>query len=199
VTVRILIATLIFAAWNSQSGGQQSTLDETSAKEVLTQFCTKDAEGKQLTEEGWQEMSAMFVQHRNPFPGKFIVIRDFGVGRPEIKGNEEAFSVEYIELGLLDSSGRYYNPPGSRSSAPIKIKKEYILVRSDMTVGAESHTAKQTTLARAWKIKKGQELPHITVETAIRYVTELRKHATDEKIRMNAGAALTSLRRQRDK
>jgi hypothetical protein len=68
----------------------------------VKRFCTLDAQGTQLSKEGWQEMSEWFSQPRGPFPGKFIVFKDdFDVSKPELKSDEAAFSVEYIELARM--------------------------------------------------------------------------------------------------
>jgi hypothetical protein len=51
-----------------------------------------------------------------------------------------------------------------------------------------------TNGAMGWKISGPSRQPQISVETAIRYVTEMRNQASDAAIKQNAGSALAKLK-----
>ena len=161
--------------------------EELSAREVLVRFCDLDVQGGQLTPEGWQKTAALFAE-----PGKrqrygITVIRDYVVSRPLIE-NQAEFYVEYIELGRIDLSKIRFSSP---LPAGIKVRAGFQLKQSGTTpVGHRADRAE-------WKIEGRVPEPHLTVDSAIRYVTELRTDAKDPAARKNADRTLAALKRLR--
>lgn len=177
------------------SRGQDKT---PSAKQILEQFCKLDAEGASLTEEGRAQVSSLLLRPPASPPRKFLVIKDYAVGPAEVVGTSAKAYVEYIELGVLDSSPRFADLPKPFSPGPIKVRKEYELKLSESYSEAEpNRKTSKTSGALQWKIERTPSEPRITVDTAIRYVTNLRDHAPDSKGKDRAEAALKSLQRQK--
>src|SRR4051812_7273850 len=72
-----------------------------SARDVVVQFCTLDAEGEQLTTGGRKRLESMFVGPDAPQPDKLIVIRDFVVSGPFPEKGRVGFRVDYTAVGWI--------------------------------------------------------------------------------------------------
>lgn len=100
-------------------------------------------------------------------------------------------------LGELDSTPRFYYradlPPG-----PVKVRINYDLVLTDeyWQPGLGGGTATRVKAPAAWRIEGPEPEPHITVDTAIRYLMQIRTRAPDERTRKNADRAIASLKLQ---
>jgi hypothetical protein len=128
-----------------------------------------------LTAEGWHEIAAFFVAPVSRRLTKVIVIKDFVVSQPAIKGNRAEFYVEYITLGELDpATGRFSNSP------VMKVRSGFDLTHSPST---------------GWQIVGTPPEPHMTVDAANRYVKDMRDRTTDPSIKKNAEQSLTKLGR----
>jgi len=168
-----------------------------TAAQVMVQFCKMDAEGKQLTSDGWQEMSALFIQPGSPRREKIIVVKDFGVSNASISEENKAdVGVEYISLGQLDSRTVLFEQ-GSMSY--IKLRGNYGLVLTDKhgKAGSNGVATKESSGPVEWRIEGPVPEPHITVDTAIRFTTELRDRASDSVTKKNAARTLAALNRLR--
>ena len=144
--------------------------------QVVERFCEMDAQGNQLTEDGWQKMKALFADPGPTAANKIIVVKDYVVSPPAISGNKAELYAEYIYLGEIDrQSGRFSPLPY------FKARSGFDLVRSDDHSG--------------WKISVTPPESHISVETALSYMTDLRDHATISTAKKNAEKAIAALRR----
>jgi hypothetical protein len=167
-----------------------------SPKAALLEFCTAETKGKGLTRDGWKQLTAFFVR---PLPwqqDKIHIAKDFVVSDAAIEGSRADLYVEYIDLGDLDPSLRYTNdfPGGS-----IEVRVGYMLVFGNKYWKSEDgeEDAKEVTGATKWRIDDSHPDQWITVETAIRFLTDTVDRATDEVIRKNAMSSLTALKRLR--
>jgi hypothetical protein len=170
----------------------QQELNGADPRNVMRSFCAIDAAGKQLTEHGWNELSDMFYSTRSQFPGKYILIKDFWVARPELRGNETLVAVTYTEVGQLDSKGAYSVRLGF-PSAPVKVIREYPLVLEDEK--SEDKRKDVSGSRKKWRIREDKGLPHITLETAINYVKELHDTTSDAKTKKRLMLTIATLRR----
>jgi len=167
-----------------------------SPKAALLEFCTAETEGKGLTHDGWKQLTAFFVR---PLPwrkDKIHIAKDFVVSDAAIEGSKADLYVEYIDLGELDSSLRYTNdvPGGS-----IEVRVGYKLVLGNKYWKFEDGEAdtKEATGRTKWRIDDLHPDQWITVDTAIRFLTDTLDTATDEVIRRNAMRSLAALKRLR--
>jgi len=159
-----------------------------SPRTVLERYCELDGDGKQLTADGWQEMAGFLLRPEPPNFKLIVVVKDFVVSDPIIEGDKAKFYVEYLYLGELYPRLGYTDPHIIKDSpetvrGPIKVRVQYTLVRN----------VQEST----WRIEESQFAPHITVEAAVRYVTELKNKTADATVRRNAERTIASLAHQR--
>jgi hypothetical protein len=175
-----------------------STSSQPSPRDVLERFCELDAAGKQLGTEGWQEIATLFVQPESPRSEKIIVIRDFVVSQPTLNDKKAEFYVEYIYLGQIDLSRLQFSrlpdfPPG-----PSKVRSAFNLVSvTDGIAAGSSGSSQAQAPTPEWRIAGSPPEPHLTIGTAISYVTQMRDKTTDASVRRNAGKTLAALSRLR--
>jgi len=155
-----------------------------SPRQVLEKFCEMDADGKQLTAEGWHQIAALFTQARPAREKGIIVVKDFVVSRPAALGDKVELYVQYIYLGKLDESGPRLTHSAPLPPQPVKVRIEYTLSRNDEGPGPP-----------IWKINGSPREPHISIDAAIRYVTQLRAQAASAAVVKNADRTIASLRR----
>jgi hypothetical protein len=159
-----------------------------SASETLTRFCTMDAAGNGLSADGWKRLGEMFNRPSASRPTHAIISsRGFNVSNPRIEGDKAHFYVEYMEVAQIDDLARFETLPG-----PHHTRVLYTLV---LTTGKDSAVLKEGEGRFEWKIDVPQIEPRITVETAKRYVTDLRDTTKDPVIKKNADRTLASLER----
>jgi hypothetical protein len=172
------------------AGGGQLFSQALSARDVLKRFCDLDARGEQLTPDGWQKVAALFVAPASPRRDKVLVVKDFVVSLPAVEKGRDDFYVEYIQLGLIEPSrARFSFLP------PMKVREGFSVVRQ-----STPRSGRGTTEAEEpgeWRIKGPVPEPHLTVDAATRYASELRANARDAVTRKNADHMIAALKRLR--
>jgi hypothetical protein len=164
----------------------------TSERDVLEKFCELDAKGSQLNVESRKELSSLFTQPAHSRPETAIIIKDFVVLGSSKVGDGAEFEVEYVYLERLNLSlARYSRLPSSYPPGPVKVRVSYSLVHTS------THSASDTssTVSSESRIKGGPPEPHITIETAIRYLTELKGQSSEVDIKKSADKAIAALQR----
>jgi hypothetical protein len=82
-------------------------------------FCRMDAEGRQLDPDGQREMDGLLQYQRLLTQySEIAVVKDYFVGRPEMRGDTARLSVDYSLWGSLDSSLRFSHFESSADSSP---------------------------------------------------------------------------------
>jgi hypothetical protein len=160
--------------------------------------------GELLTSEGWNRASALFTvpQPRPTNKPLFVVSNYYGINYYNVKENRAEIQMEYADCGQIDSA-LHYSPP--QKTQAFKTSFQYRLVSVPtylMMYGSDGKTLveKKPTGASAWQIEGPQTegpppLPWTTVNTAIRYVLEMRDKATDPAIKKNADETLAKLKK----
>jgi hypothetical protein len=114
------------------------------------------------------------------------------VSRPALEKDRAEFYVEYIELGRIDpAEGRFFPLP------PLKVRAGFWVTKTKRSGLRSGGASNQVEEPAEWRIAGSVPEPHVTVDTAIRYTTELRATATDVGIRKNADKMLAALKRLR--
>jgi hypothetical protein len=157
------------------------------ARDVLEQFCELDAKG-QLSPQGWQKLARLFTQPGAPQTDSIVVVRDFVVSLPNEKDGRAEFYVEYIRLGTIDSSrARLSLLP------PIKVRAGFHTVKS---LGSDVNAAGKASPANVeWRIEGSPPEPHLSVESAIAYLSVLRNRSPDGSVKKNAERSISVLRK----
>jgi hypothetical protein len=173
----------------SHDRAEQTAAAQKTAYSVFKEFCKLDNDGGQLTPDGWRKIASLFV-HPQPGPprgGIVTIVDGCALSNAEITDDGKAgimreviaLCVLHPDTGLLEQGDL---PPGG-----IKQREDFSLVQTD------AHTPHASP---SWKIEGRVPEPSMTVEAAIRYVTELRDKTTNPGIRKNSERALAGLRRQ---
>jgi hypothetical protein len=157
---------------------------DSAARDIVVRFCELDAQGAQLTAEGWQKVSALFVQPGVPRREVIMVVRDFVVSHPFPESHKVGFIVDYTPVGLIYRSRARFSPLPSS-----------LQIKGDVFVAWQS--SGQGDKSAMWRIEGPVPDPHLTVDTAIRYVTQLRSSAKGDDTKKNADKTLAALKRLR--
>jgi hypothetical protein len=155
-----------------------------SAEDVFARFCKLDAQGGQLTHDGWRQIAALFVNPGTPRLHKIFVTGRSGPLGPEPEEGKRKIGVgrEYIRLGQIDLPQVRFS-----ADAPGTMMIEAVgmyMVKISGPGGAEE-----------WRIDGPVPEPVVTADAAIRYITEIRANTKDAIIRKNATRTLAALRR----
>jgi len=164
----------------------------------VEQFCKMDADGLWLGPEHWDELNAM-VTNPKPWRGDghpITVVRNYAVNEPVGHGNSAEFNVDYSVWGDLDpSSFRFFRKEGLLSGEPVKRNERRALVFSDKYLRVrEGGGQEERKGPLRWRIGMDNYHPHVSVNAAIRYVSEMRTKSNDPILKYNAGRTLAALR-----
>jgi hypothetical protein len=166
--------------------------------EVVDEIWRMATEGQLLIPEGWRIAGGFFTEP-TPFPAseKILVVSNEWGPAYEVRsdGNSKEIVVGYWDAGSVDNKLRY-TPPAKTDA--VKTAFAYTLITAPsylMMYGPDGKTLveKRPTGSRVWLIKGSQGPPVTTVNTAIRYVLEMREKTTDRAIKENANQTLAHL------
>jgi hypothetical protein len=158
--------------------------------QIVKQFIKMELDGKQLTSEGAKEIATLFVQPGSLRLESIDVVKEIGVGNASIRDENSAkVTTGSFRWGRLDPMTALFrlDPPTGEKSV-----EDYDLILTDAHHDLGVNVG--TNGAMGWKISGPSRQPQISVETAIRYVTEMRNQASDAAIKQNAGSALAKLK-----
>ena len=197
----MLISIISLASMTSALSAKSPVAPEKSPKEVSEQFYRMERAGARLTPEGWHRAAGLFLRPGAPTQDKKIfIVKNDVMSDTKVEGNRAEFYVQYLQLGQLDSSGRFLKESKEPLEAgPISVRVLYNLVLTDRhwELGAERGEAKEVKGSPEWLIEGFQPWLWITVDTALRYLTELRDKASDRGIKENADRSIAALKRLR--
>jgi hypothetical protein len=171
-----------------------------SPEEVVKQLWSFATQGQLLTAEGWKQASGLFTHPDTTYDTETIWVasNDWAPGYGAITGDTAEVNMGYADAGKIDSSLRYIPPKSSRF---FKVEMSYRLVLAPMHQTAYKKdgttAAREITGPPVWQIDGSQGAPRgmrwTTVNTAIRYVLEMRAKTTDSIIKKNADNTIAAL------
>lgn len=190
---RILMVALMSACFGISVFGQDTRSQ--SPKAVVEDFWKFEIDGGRLTPDGWSRGNDFFVR---PIPmsgvGKITVIdRNSSVWDPVMDGKKCRVTIGISSLGRLGPKLQYF-PPDSRF---VKEGAEYrlVLTETHSQLGTDGKTSKEIAGPLRWRIEGPGSPIFITLDTAIRYLSEKGEHSPDPVIRKNAEKTLAALRK----
>jgi hypothetical protein len=185
VAIVLALAPMMAAA---QSGGSQNE----SPKQVVERFCKMAAEGMGLSPEHWDEFNEITVYPAAwSTSGGMTVIRGYTVGDAVEHGDSAEVSVEYAVWGNVDlSSFLFLRTEGLVPDEPVKRNALLTLKLSDKVGQSSAATKAPLRWRLAYSISGGS----VSVDTAIRYVSEMRGKLHDPVLKYNAERTLVALR-----
>jgi hypothetical protein len=125
----------------------------------------------------------------------FVISKHAGVGEAWVRDNRaEVHDAWWDPQGSIDSELRYSPPAKSTSKGSIGL---YPLVLTDRHwERAPDGRLHEVTGPMHWEIEGPQTWRWTTVETALRYVTEMSVKSTDPVVRQNAQETITILKKR---
>jgi hypothetical protein len=193
-----IIAILIFLVAAATVRGQSpATIEDPSPRDLVNELWMAATKGDLLTAEGWKKTSRFYV-HADPPPedSSFQVMsNDWTVGPIIVKGESAEVSVGYVAAGKIDSMLRY-TPPPKIPYMKTEIGYHLTLIPGyNVVYGSDGKTiiSQKPSGTRGWQIEGTRGMPWTTVNTAVRYVLEMRQKSVDPVIRKNADETLAKL------
>jgi hypothetical protein len=158
---------------------------------VLSQMISLETNGIGLSADGRRQFDAFF-QHPSPWArGRIHVSKGYEVKTAKSLGSTAELYVEYGAVGELDSMLRLTDAPRGRIA-----REDYHLILNDK-YSLRSNPAKEFVGPSRWQITDAHPQQWISVDAAIRYVTETRNATSDPALRQNADKTLAALARYR--
>jgi len=200
----VLVIGLTASTGRAQTGESRELLGDrdsqvAAVKAIVDRFLTMDAAGNLLGPEQWNDITDLATSHR-PFyaPLKITVVKDFAIQNPVLHGDRAVIEVDYSVWGFIlsspDSPFHFLRLEALAPREPVKRRERFVLVFSDKYMAVQQG-AGQTELKGPlkWRIGMDSAHPHITVETAIRYLSEKRDSASDPATRAKADETLARM------
>lgn len=191
------------AAQMTPESQAQPQTHEPSPREVVEELWSMAMQGDLLNRADAGRASRLFTQPGElPKTREFRVISNsYWVDRPRMEGTTAKVVVWYDEIGSIDSALRFTPAPSSGDPCMMGMAVDYDLIfapRRLKTFSADGKTlVREVDGLPEWQIKGSQQQPWTTINTAIRYVLERRRKATDPAVQQNADKTITALLRYR--
>jgi hypothetical protein len=168
-----------------------------SPREVVEHLWSMGVTGELLTTQGWNTASGFYTKpNLEPQDKSFNVYSNYyGLYSVTINGDKAEVIMDYSNGGRIDSNLRY-SPPPKTNAFKTGLAFQLILTPSYMRMfGPDGKTEieKKATGYSAWKIEGPAFPPWTTVNTAIRYVLEMRNKSSDPVIKKNADETISKL------
>jgi len=198
----------------SPMSAQSLSLSE-SPYGVIQAYRSVDAKGERLTDAGWYGAARFFVKPEHPPQRRVAAVMEGEVIGYEARINGEHAQVSLrcsavgqidplgrftslVAPSLLDLSGRPLRRPGTpQIHGPAPIVREYDLVLTDThwEFGPSLESLREVKGSPEWRIETFEFEPWITIDVAIRYLTQLRDGPSSALIKRNAETSIAALRR----
>ncbi len=169
---------------------------EQPASEVTAQFIALES---RLTPDQWDQLARFFVETPKPKLDHVEVVDIVGtaVGAEGDKANAE---VDFNSLGTLDTSMRLSKYPTLRPPMPFAGSVDacmgdglgfFLMLSTEHWAIAKDGTVKELNGPLAWRVE--YFAPVLSLDTAIRYVTQARDKTSDPAVGLNAVKTLRIL------
>jgi hypothetical protein len=153
--------------------------------------------GELLTTNGWDTASGFYTKpNPEPTDRSFDVYSNFyGLGEVSKTADKADVTMEYSNGGRVDSNLRYTPPPKVNAFKTGLIFHLVLTPTYIRMFGPDGKTEveRKPTGDSAWEIEGPSFPPWTTVNTAIRYVLEMRNKTNDPVIKENADETITKL------
>ena len=187
-----------------------------SPREVLEAYRKTDAAGDRLTTGGWYRASKFFVKPGRPLRHAVVAVMEGEIfNDSRINGNRAEVSLRCSAVGQIDSSGRFTSvvspdlvdptgrplrQPGTpQMHGPAPLLRVYDLVLTDThwEFGPGRGGLREVKGPPEWRIETFEFEPWVTIDVAIRYLTQLHDESSSKVIKNNAEKSIAILRRLR--
>jgi hypothetical protein len=187
----------------SVSAQTQATTDQPSeaqeVKAVVEQFYKLEAGGMWLGPGRWDELQNFFTDVGPQFQYASIsVLKSYHVGEPNKIVNADGtvsygVDVDTFEWGSINSFLRFVKARATGEPVERKVGETVFLTDRFVTTGALGKEEIRKVPLR-WRMRDFNQPDTVDVDTAIRWVTEMRGKSNDPAVRYNAAKTLAILR-----
>jgi len=189
---RLTFFTMIFVVASFAAVAKGSDDQQRSPRKVVEDFWNMEIDGGRLTPQGWNRAEQFFVRP-TPMPMKkviSVVYKGSVISDPIVHGTRAEVTVDIQPQGRINSELLFI---------PSESYKSGLLVRLTLTdkhreQDSHSRLGKETIGAPEWRIEGAGNMLWISVDTAIRYVTEMRAKTSNPLIKKNADRTLAKLK-----
>jgi hypothetical protein len=187
VTSILVLAVRILAAQNNPL--------VPTPQEVVERLWSAATQGELLTPQGWQNAARLFADlgtvSRN---STFTVMSNYyGVNRISVERDTAEVDMECANLGQINSALRF-TPSSAPHSAKTSLRYRLVFAPTRLvTYSSTGQIVRESKGISQWQIQDPQSQPFTTVNTAIRYILELRVKIKDPAVRKNADETIAKL------
>jgi hypothetical protein len=195
---RLLIVAIVVVCANLMMRAQSSAqIQGPDPKEIVNNLWMKATQGDLITPEGWDETAKYYTQVDPPAERLSfqVMSNDWAVWPARIQSDTAEVDVDYTAEGRIDPSLQYVPPPKipyikTGIAYHLKLVSGY-----NVMYGPDGKTVvnKKPSGTRGWQIEDPRGVPWTTVNTAIRYVLEMRNKTSDQALKKNADETLAKL------
>jgi hypothetical protein len=199
---RLLILVTVLGLSAIIVDAQAPTEAQKSPKEVVEQFYKMETEGRWLGPEHWDELQD-FLTNVDPWstPVSVSVLKSYRVVEctTEHRCGKDQIEVDYDEWGSIDyflNFTKARGPEGRSPAAggPVEQRTYETLYLSDRFLKTSvSGREEEKTGALGWRISLFAST-RVNVDTAVRWVAEMRDKSSDPAIKYNAERTIATLR-----
>ena len=170
--------------------GLPASSQEVLQQDLVQRYATLDFEGAHLTPAGRQAIRDLFASPGPSTPSRVMVQQPFSAAH-HIPTNDGKvwYRIDHQPLGTIDVKQAQFSPYPPR----FNMRFDLLLVK----VPAPKPSGSVGDDATVWRIQGPIPNPNMSVESAIRYVEQLRDDSKDAAIRKNADRTLVTLKRLR--
>ena len=180
--------------------GQSGKTAIRSPKQVVEQYWTLETTGGRLTTEGWNHAARFFLRP-SPVPEHRVIIvvgKDYSVWDPVIKDGTAEVIVGFRDTCKcnIDHELRLV-PSKSYSAIKTSVRFKLVLTNKHWTFDSHGTPMREVEGTPQWRIDAySTDSPTwLTIDAAIRYLTEAGNHATNPVFKQNANESLAKLMR----
>ncbi|MGC2263726.1 MAG: hypothetical protein WA611_11740, partial [Candidatus Acidiferrales bacterium] len=201
----VSLAVIILVLAVTPSRAQTVTVGQKSPVDVVRDFMKIETSGGRLTAEGWREASVFFIRPNFcPYPrnNAIHIILNYKANYAELTARTDKWTEVYAgmnQVGVLDSALRFTpspEPPGVEVLVAPSIRFDLVLTDKHWQLDLNDGGMSRVIVGPPeWKIVNESPELCITIDAAVRYVTEARAKTKDPLIRKNADSTLAVLKR----
>src|SRR5882762_192049 len=181
---------------------QSDTERARSPKEVIREFVKLELAGARLTPEGRHGTATFLVLPGTAAPYPINIVSDkFDVHEIPSAKNNPKLNVYFPYLyGQLDSALRFkealhVTPGNGLIREGINAEYDLVLTNKHGEVEPDGREGRESRGAQEWRIENAPSFGTINLDTAIRYVSEMREKTNDPTVKKNADLTLAKLKK----
>lgn len=178
-------------------GGTATVLN--NPRQVVEEFWNLETAGGLLTEDGWKSACKYYVQPAGSrgHSWSIIVVADWSVWPPFMSGNTAKVNVDVEIIGTVDPQMNF--SPHRSVAAKEGVLYTAALTRESCSLGQNGKQMSSIAAAPDWRLDHplGRADMYLSLDSALRYVAEVRDRLPEGAVKANASATLRLLQRRK--